>query len=400
MRRWSRRRDRRDCPLTVLAWPADLGPDDNPLPREMSTALEATGVRVRDFSIRACLTERFDVLHIHWPDAQLKDRSTASAAARLAVLVGVLGVTRLRGAKIVWTVHNLAPHGQYSAPLAAILYWSLAQLVTVQVHLSPATHSEMVHTGHRCRDGARVVIPHGLPSFGGATPPASDRTRAGQHFTFGFVGRVERYKGLDRLVAGFQALDDEDAHLRVHGRCADEVLPTELLRLIAGHDRITWRDEWLSDYDFAEAVRAADLVVLPYREVLNSGVAYACLACGTRCLLPRSESSQWLQSIAGDGRIALYDGELTAAVLSTAAEHRGDGYGDLSELAWSSVAGRSPTPTGRFHRVRHLGDGSAQRLGRSSQQSKILPERREDQRFDRDGGEQHGESDEDLHRAR
>ena len=315
----------------------------------MSTALEANGLRVQDFSVAPGLTEQFDVLHIHWPDAQLKDRSTVTAAARLAVLVAVLGVARLRGAKTVWTVHNLAPHGRYSAPLAAILYWSLARLVTVQVHLSPATHSEMVRTGHRCRDGARVVIPHGLPAFAEATRPAvDDGARSGKGFTFGFVGRIERYKGLDRLVACFEQLGDGNSWLCIRGRCADDAYRSELRAAIAGHDRVSWRDEWLTDTDFAEAIRAADLVVLPYREVLNSGVAYACLACDTRCLLPRSESSRWLQSIAGDGRITLYDGELTADALAVAAEHRGRIYGDLSSWPGRPWPNTSPTRIAQY----------------------------------------------------
>lgn len=85
-----------------------------------------------------------------------------------------------------------------------------------------------------------------------------------------FFGRIRPYKGLDLLVGAFAALQ--------------RIRPVELViagsgplgaaaRAIAATPGIRLRNEWIPEADIDGLFRDADVVVLPYREASQSGVA-------------------------------------------------------------------------------------------------------------------------------
>ena len=59
--------------LRVLMFPKY---GDNPYLFRLWESLERRGLRVDDFSFELALSERYDVLHIHWPDLHLQARSS------------------------------------------------------------------------------------------------------------------------------------------------------------------------------------------------------------------------------------------------------------------------------------------------------------------------------------
>jgi glycosyltransferase involved in cell wall biosynthesis len=119
-------------------------------------------------------------------------------------------------------------------------------------------------------DRGRIVrIPH--PAFdepGGATVPPTGTTLL-------FFGLLRAHKGLDLLVEALPAIAAAapDVRLVVAG---DEVDPLEPVHRVADElgvaGRIEWRLGYLPEPEVAELMRAATLVVLPYREADASGV--------------------------------------------------------------------------------------------------------------------------------
>jgi glycosyltransferase involved in cell wall biosynthesis len=144
-------------------------------------------------------------------------------------------------------------------------------------------HSE--HGAARLRDELRLdparvhVIPHGaldaLTAVEGA-PPAELGAPAGPVVLF--FGLIRPYKGLDVLLEAWRAADRGAAELWVVG------MPRIDPSFIAGPN-VKTALRFVSGAELAGAFRAADLVVLPYREIDQSGVLFTALAFGKPLLL-------------------------------------------------------------------------------------------------------------------
>jgi hypothetical protein len=133
--------------------------------------------------------------------------------------------------------------------------------------------------------------------------------------------------------------------------------------IAAGDNRVHLRLEYIPDADAASYIRASDLIVLPFREILNSGSAILALALDRPILVPAKGAMTELQQFAGAEWVRLYSGELTsgtlqqhldAAIGGSAMRGRcralesgwaGLGWNDLAQLtlnAYYSVIGAAP----------------------------------------------------------
>jgi glycosyltransferase involved in cell wall biosynthesis len=137
---------------------------------------------------------------------------------------------------------------------------------------------------------ARVrVIPHGafdyLTRLPKETPlDAGVGDLEGRRVVLSF-GLVRPYKGVDLLIEAFAAAP-EDAVLLVVGRA---MMPIDPLRHRARElgiaDRVRFVNRFITDPEIPAYFRHADLVVLPYREIEQSGVLFTALAFGCPLIL-------------------------------------------------------------------------------------------------------------------
>src|SRR5215211_2383190 len=97
-------------PLRVLAQPAFRSRDLNPYNWQLSTSLQAAGTEVYEFSKLELFRIRHDLWHLHWPEGNLNSPILARALRRSAGLLALIQLSRARGTKIIWTIHNLAAH--------------------------------------------------------------------------------------------------------------------------------------------------------------------------------------------------------------------------------------------------------------------------------------------------
>jgi beta-1,4-mannosyltransferase len=160
-----------------------------------------------------------------------------------------------------------------------------------------------------------------------------------------YFGLIRPYKGVEDLIAAFRGLPDDGLSLTVSGKPRTPELTGELRAGAAGDDRITLELEYVSDERLAARVSEAELVVLPYREMHNSGAALAALSMSRPVLLPANAVNVELGDEMGPGWVLTYDGDPTTEVLRQG----------LAELAATE---RSPEPnlsrrewseTGRRH---------------------------------------------------
>jgi glycosyltransferase involved in cell wall biosynthesis len=203
-----------------------------------------------------------DVVHFQWLPVQALD-------ARLLPRVHPR----------VLTAHDVLPREPRPGQLAGqrALY---ERMDAVVVH---SEHGAARLRGELGLDPARVhVIPHGaLTEFtaapADAEPPPELLPRTG--LVVLFCGLIRPYKGVDVLVEAWRrAQRPEGAQLWIAGMPRMDV---------AGLDGPGVRTalRFVSGAELAGAFRAADLVVLPYREIDQSGVLFTALAFGKPLLL-------------------------------------------------------------------------------------------------------------------
>jgi len=261
-------------------------------------------VRLTFFSWRRALTAHYDVFHVHWPEFMLRARRPWRALLRRVALRVLLVRLRLARIPIVRTAHNLAPHETGTDAEARALR-ALDRRTDVFIRLNPTTELP---------DGARgTTILHGhyRDRFSGTPLPDPVDGR------ILYFGLIRPYKGVETLLGAFRSLTDRSLALRVVGRPSGglrEVVEREQ----ALDDRIGSVLRFVSDEELVREVGGASLVVLPYREMHNSGALLVALSLDRPVLVPRSPSNEALAAEVGAGWVRMYDGDLDAGALGAA----------------------------------------------------------------------------------
>ena len=208
---------------------------------------------------------RADLVHYQWLTVQPLD-------------VHLLPPARPR----VLTAHDVLPREPRPGQLAATR--RLVRRMDAVV-----VHSE--HGARRLReevgaDAARVhVIPHGAFDYLTRLPveePLPDDLAAVEGPVILCFGLMRPYKGIDVLLRAFASVTG--AELWVVGMPR---MPIEPLRELAARAPGTVRfvPRFVTDPEIPAYFRRADLVVLPYREIDQSGVLYTALAFGKPLVL-------------------------------------------------------------------------------------------------------------------
>jgi glycosyltransferase involved in cell wall biosynthesis len=185
-----------------------------------------------------------------------------------------------RSRPLVITAHDVLPREPRRGQLAA------------QRRLYERAAAVVVHSGHgRERltseldlDPARVhVIPHGafehLTRQPEETPLPPELALVDKPVVMCF-GLMRPYKGIDVLLEAWRGLDDT-AELWVVGM---PKMDTAALHAAAPHG-VRFVERFITDPEIPAFFRRADLVVLPYREIDQSGVLFTALAFGKPLLL-------------------------------------------------------------------------------------------------------------------
>jgi beta-1,4-mannosyltransferase len=302
----------------------------NPYITMLTTALRRTpGVEVVTFSYRAALFGRYSVVHLHWPETVigLGGRRRAGVLVRwvlAALLLVRLAITRT---PVVRTVHNVELPADAGRLQRILLRW-FDRLTTHRIVLNDRTECP----------GPATTIPHGhyRDWYVG---PHSDVVPG----RLQYVGLVRRYKGVEGLVEAFRSVADDSLTLGIAGAASTPGLAATITTLADGDPRVTLRFDFLSDVELVAAVTAAELVVLPYRLMHNSGTVLAALSLDRPVLVPDTPVNADLAAEVGPGWIHTFAGDLTGdalvAALSAAREPRAASP-DLGAREWAD-AGRA-----------------------------------------------------------
>jgi glycosyltransferase involved in cell wall biosynthesis len=190
-----------------------------------------------------------------------------------------LALRRLR-IPIAVIVHDAEIHPGDVFPLLLTLQKALLRRTDLVIALS--SH---VAAGLRSSGAAPPGLPIRLAKLPPLTleQPAPPEPHGGPRRVLCF-GRLRTYKGLDLLVEALRLLGPlPDIEVRVVGQ-GQEGAALAALRALPG---VSVENRWVPEGEVGAILNWADIVVLPYREASQSGIAPTALAAGRRVVATR-----------------------------------------------------------------------------------------------------------------
>jgi glycosyltransferase involved in cell wall biosynthesis len=262
------------------------------------------------------------VLNVHWTTPVLgRADSDQDARERVAALARGVEAFRAGGGRLVWTVHNVLPHEtvhlEEEIEVSRILadHADLLHVLSDETVAAAAPH-------YRLDPDRLVCIPHS--SYLGIYPDWI--SRAGARRRLGLeagdrvmvtLGQIRPYKGLDGLLDYLEHEGARDPALRllVAGSLGRHPDGPALEARLEAMPRVVAQPRRVRDDEVQVWLRAADLAVLPYLKVLNSGSFLLAESFGLPVVAPRVGS---LTAYDGSGHARLYDDGGLETVLSGA----------------------------------------------------------------------------------
>jgi glycosyltransferase involved in cell wall biosynthesis len=332
----------------------------NPYQRLLAEGLAEQGFRVRYGRparylpaplLRAWLARgRPEAIHIHWTHEYLGVQKGDASGLATASFFAELWLLQAMHVRIVWTIHNLAAHDGEHGLRELAAHRRLADLSDAIIcHCSAARDAAVDAFGldSRTRDKIRV-IPHG--NYEGEYPDTIDRATARLRLGFQdgaqvflFIGAVRRYKGIEQLIEAFAKVCAPNARLVIAGRPSDPGIALQLRLASAADPRIALRLEFIPPDELQVYLRACDVVVLPFRDILTSGSAILALSFGRPVIAPSIGCIP--ETIPRDAGV-LYDPAdpeglpraLLEAVSTDWSAIEDSALARARELSWSSIA--------------------------------------------------------------
>ena len=306
--------------MDVLAWPAFDNKTGNPYTHLLYQSVEALGARVHEFTPRHALRGDYDLWHVHWPDDFLSASSLPRAVGYVAAELALMALARQRGARLVWTIHDLGPH-ESPHPWLERLFWPLfLPMVDGYITLSEHAREAALRRFPRLADVPGAVVPHGhyRPAYPDPVPQSDARRRLGlpdDAPVVAYVGRIRPYKNVEHLIHTFRGVENDAARLLVTGNPVSAELKTQIERAAAESERVRLDLRFVPDEEMPTVLGAADLVVLPYDDIMHSGSALLALSFDRPVLVPEAGAMRELQADVGPDWVYTYDGSLTASTL-------------------------------------------------------------------------------------
>ncbi|WP_305984510.1 glycosyltransferase family 4 protein [Roseibium sp. MMSF_3544] len=221
------------------------------------------------------------LFHLHWEHAAF----IGSRAARIIDrFLDDISRFQAGGGKVIWTIHNLAPHDEQKSAANADLQSGLAQLADVlHLHSLPAlaaARSEINLPDRQIRVIAHQNYEGAYPVYA-RTAARTDLGLASARLVILCPGRIAPYKQPSELAEAFLAVAGSDDRLVIAGETARNFILN-----LPKDERLVHRDGFATPEDVGKLHAAADFVILPYRASLTSGSAILAATLGRAVVGP------------------------------------------------------------------------------------------------------------------
>ncbi len=186
----------------------------------------------------------------------------------------VFGVIRTMQLPFILVVHDATPHPGDSYPLRHLTM--RREMVAADGLIVLSDHvKQQVMARHAISADRIWTLPHGAFEFGVKMQRHLDHSRPTRLL---FLGRIVAYKGLDLLLGAYRLLQQQGANVSLEVMGSGDISPyAEQLDGLSG---VTLINQWVDEADIGAALARNDVMVMPYREASQSGVAASAATAG------------------------------------------------------------------------------------------------------------------------
>jgi beta-1,4-mannosyltransferase len=303
-----------------LASPYLENKKDNPVLFLLYQAMEKQGAEIKQFNLRRLVSESWDIWHVHWPELLigLNEPSPVRVPVNLIKFWIKLKIARAKKIKIFWTVHNVRPHERHRQYFERAMWRIFLPNIDGIICMTKSAQ-EHLHKEHPATKIRPIfIIPHG--HYRGVYPDTISKDEAREELKIGraetvitFIGQIRAYKGVLNLIRCFNAAAVQNCRLVIAGKPHENA--AEITELSSCNKNIQLHLRFIDEAEMQFFLRAADLVVLPYKDILNSGSALLALSFDKPIIVPNRGAMADLYELMGPDWVHLYTGDLTPKIL-------------------------------------------------------------------------------------
>jgi glycosyltransferase involved in cell wall biosynthesis len=234
------------------------------------------------------------VLHINWIN-QVVTPSAEDTLVQISRFKEDIGILKNCGIKLAWTVHNLYGHSTPSELRGVerdFRKWLLQNVDVLILHKH--SHLPIVASEYGAMPRRVYFHDHGLYEVEPLDLPASSEIASLVNESrpiIGLIGQIRPYKGLNDAIDILNRLSDDvasKAQVLIAGKIewSFKAEVDQMVNALCERVRVTLIDKRLDDAELYTATRISRALLLPYRDILNSGSLRYNQTVGAPSLMP------------------------------------------------------------------------------------------------------------------
>jgi beta-1,4-mannosyltransferase len=284
-------------------------------------------VEVHPYTTRAVLAESWDIVHVCWPEWMItRDRGPLAAAADAVRVLGELRFAKARGARIVWTAHNIRPHETDAFGVADRFVSAVARLADLVICPSQSALDQFQLEYPAITAVDQRVVPEG--SYQGIYPD-EQRPAAAARRALGLppdvriallFGMVRPYKNIPQVLRCYREIvgTRDDTFLLIAGKPLNARIAQEVAETCAGLPNTRADLRYIADEEIQDYLRASNCLVIATSFALTTGSALLALSFDRPVLLPHRGAAIDIRDAVGSQWVHTYDGGIRTSVLRRA----------------------------------------------------------------------------------
>lgn len=300
--------------MKIIAWPKEKNKHQNPYNYMLYKEIEDRETSVSEFSLKSAL-KKHDIFHIHWPDSFIHRHRLHTSVIKILLFIIVIEIKKYRGTKIVWTIHNIRAHKEKHPLLGRAFMKYISRRIDGYISLSETAKIKALKEYPKLASKKDSVIYH--PTYEGYYNKTCNAITKNKNIRSAlFVGQIRKYKNLEKLIIEFGKLSDKEYQLIIAGKPESNSYEKKIEKMCQERN-ISYKLKFLSDSELCSLVQGTELLIFPYKEILNSGSIMLGLTFEKKILAPNKgsikEIAQFFPSY-----ITTYDNKITASDIAKA----------------------------------------------------------------------------------
>lgn len=231
-----------------------------------------------------------DLLHLHWTHGFMLGNSPTKTIIKSFRFLIELSIVKLLRVKIVWTIHNIVSHERTFKSLELFFNKFLAKICNAIIVHGSFAKREIIKV-YKAKESLIKVVPHGnyinyYPNVISKAQAKNKLQLKAEEVVFLYFGQIRPYKGIPELIDAFKKLNHPQTRLLIVGNPLNNEIADEIQKKCGGDKNIKLVFEFVTDNEIQIYMNAADVIVLPYKDILTSGSVMLAMSFGKPIIAP------------------------------------------------------------------------------------------------------------------